>query len=363
MRRLHLPAATAIVGVLILAGCAAPTEPAAVPPVPTPTPTSEPEPLPLGSIAIDSGCASLVDLAAIAVLAPSTEPPVEPVVDENRLEQGIEAVAARHRGELRCIWSSAYGDTGYHRTVTLAISPSDALRLDPAAEARDELYPGGWLYSAGWEVLPGTQPTLAVCADVGFVSETEQAGSCRFILLLSGFRIDFEVHGIPATTVDDARAAGLVLLDSITSAVASAGPPRNLTPSPAVAPATRCTDPSVIAVVAARGGSGERTVSSSADGFLTCTWSVPDQWNPATILPIEVSVLTGGAWAYDLLAAGAGAYPLFYVPSEHGPQLIGSGDWLGALVRVDGDLLEITAPGLGSDDDTEAWARAIAANF
>ncbi len=353
MRNLHPTAATALAVTLLLTGCTTVEEPAAIPAVPTPPPATEPAAAPLGSSALPLGCADLVDLAVIESMAAPGEWPVVAVIDENRIERSIRHVAALQAGALRCVWSSNFGSTGFNRTVTIEVHPSTETHLDPAAAAGADL--GG----RTWSVLAGEHPTISGCHAIGLISDTDYAGSCSYVQLRDGYRIHLDADGAPGQG-DDVRDFGLALLERVGSAIDGADEARRI----AIAdrsgvPARHCDAPGVRQIIAARGGSGEPTISETG-GLTECTWVVP--WDG--ISPdLTVSVLPGGGWAFEPLVAGVDHFPVMYVPSPSGQHLVAGGDWFAALTMKDGDLVAIEAPGALEWDDNERWVELVDANF
>jgi len=308
---------------------------------------------PLGSSALPLGCADLISTASLASMAPPTEPAVVAVVDENRIEQDVRSVAQLQAGALRCVWSNNYGGTDSSRYVQLVVAPSAATALDPSAE-QESAYP--------WVEIPGDDPTLANCYAGSDVGAAAPVGFCAMVRLHDGYRIDLIALGMTAAVVDEARSFSQGLLDAAVAAIDGAAPAREIVNAGGTTdPASYCAAPAVLAVGAARGATGDPEVSSDIPGVTTCSWPAPDPYGHSGDYTFDVNVIPGGAWALEPLAAGVGRYPLWYEQSSFGPQLIGTGDWLGAFLVVDDDLLQLSTP--YGPDDPDPWAQLLAAHF
>lgn len=342
-----------VVGLAVmLASCAAAPAPTQTPQSdPTPTPT--PEVAPLGSSALPLGCADLVHLSSLESMAPSSGPAIVSVVDERRIEQDVRSVAQLQAGVLSCVWSNNYGGTDFSRYVRLDVAASAATSLDASAE-QGSLYP--------WIEIPGDHPTLANCDAGSDAGAGELFGHCDMIQLRDGYRIDLIVSGMPAAVIDEALSFSQGLLDFAGAAIDGAPPAREISAAGGTAdPASYCAAPAVLAVGSARGATGDPEVTSGINGVTTCSWHAPDPYGYSSDYTFDVSVIPGGAWAIQPLAAGVGSFPFWYEPSTLGPQLIGTGDWLAAFLVVDDDLLQLTTP--PGPDDPDAWAQLLAAHF
>lgn len=335
---------------LVLVGCGA------APPAPMPSASESSSESPesvvaaVGEPALDASCTDLVDEAALRAAGDANEDALALALDERRIAQRLAAAARLQAGDLRCVWSSNFGGTDFARSVSVVVTPSTESSVAASTDAS----------SAGpWRVAPdGSLEACTEPAAIVVVAEST-SGSCSAILVAAGYRVDIEVSSHALPTRDAAWAWLADVRTHLVAALEAAPAPREI---PAVGPAElSCSDPRLVALVAARGGGGEPEVRG--DGAITwCSWPVPDPTGMADGFTLDVGILADGAGLLEVLADGVGLYPLWFEPLPGEPLiLLGTGDAIGAFVAVGPDLVEISGP--AGADDPAAWVADLTARF
>ncbi|MCA0217273.1 MAG: hypothetical protein LCH43_07945 [Actinobacteria bacterium] len=326
----------AVVGAVVasLSGCGVPSAPAPSSPasgVASPTPTAQAQGDPLPTLPLTCGDFFSEQAASDLLFLPVTLK-----VSETSVRSTYTA-AALQAGATRCIWGADdKTDNGWDQTIVLDALPDGAEAFDTNV----------WQVDDGAIVYPdGSTTSEYLCSWV----EPTYAG-CFANVLVDGYWAHAYVQtgGSDRSLTREAVEANLrAIVDSVTAAISSAGPPRPdwIVPSGVLAGG----------ICAGQGLGDDSTVGSIAAGragMLQCT-----------VGPNSVTVLPGGAWALaPILANGQ---PTYSVRSLEQIEVAGAdaaawgcGDGCYAFFSIGGSLVSVYS---GDIYDGEAFTPTLEA--